>query len=445
MFKFPKSLYTDVRIENVYETQITYTLGEIEESKIRSYEAAFIRVFDGDRWYYGSTTNVDNIQDEINSLASYAKPNQKINNNPIINKLQKNTEELIKFQNNNITKIKMNEKHNLLKKFFPILKENKYIKHWKTIYVDNYVKKKFFSSKGSKVIHDSQFTGFSVSMNFSHEDKKFSDSFQNSNVVFENLDTKLEEFKDFIKKCENFLLNSKPVKPEKYTVILSPEAAGVFAHESFGHKSEADFMIGDTTMEKEWAIGKKVGSNILSIVDDGNIPGRGYVPFDDEGTKAKKTYLIRNGLLKGRLHSAITANSLRENLTGNARAVSFEYEPIVRMTTTYIESGNKTKEELFSEVENGIYIETIKHGSGMSTFTIAPSIAYYIKDGKITEPVNISVVTGNVMETLEEIDGLSNEVKLSNFILGGCGKMEQNPLSVGFGGPYVRVNNLNVQ
>src|SRR5699024_812452 len=254
MFKFPKSLYTDVRIENVYETQITYTLGEIEESKIRSYEAAFIRVFDGDRWYYGSTTNVDNIQDEINSLASYAKPNQKINNNPIINKLQKNIEELIKFQNNNITKIKMNEKHNLLKKFFPILKENKYIKHWKTIYVDNYVKKKFFSSKGSKVIHDSQFTGFSVSMNFSHEDKKFSDSFQNSNVVFENLDTKLEEFKDFIKKCENFLLNSKPVKPEKYTVILSPEAAGVFAHESFVHKSEADFMFGDTTMDNEWAI-----------------------------------------------------------------------------------------------------------------------------------------------------------------------------------------------
>jgi TldD protein len=81
----------------------------------------------------------------------------------------------------------------------------------------------------------------------------------------------------------------------------------------------------------------------------------------------------------------------------------------------------------------------------MSTFTIAPSLAYYIKNGKIAEPVNISVVTGNVMETLNEIDGLSNETEIMSFILGGCGKMEQFPLPVGFGGPYVRVNNLNVQ
>ena len=105
---------------------------------------------------------------------------------------------------------------------------------------------------------------------------------------------------------------------------------------------------------------------------------------------------------------------------------------------SYIESGDKTKDELISEVKNGIYIETIKHGSGMSTFTIAPSLAYYIRDGKIAEPVNISVITGNVMETLNEIDGLSDNVEILSFILGGCGKMEQFPLPVGFGGPYMR-------
>ncbi|HAZ37966.1 MAG TPA: TldD/PmbA family protein, partial [Clostridiaceae bacterium] len=61
------------------------------------------------------------------------------------------------------------------------------------------------------------------------------------------------------------------------------------------------------------------------------------------------------------------------------------------------------------------------------------------------EPVNISVVTGNVFKTLSEIDGVSNELELLSFVTGGCGKMEQYPLPVGFGGPYVRVNNLNVQ
>ena len=137
--------------------------------------------------------------------------------------------------------------------------------------------------------------------------------------------------------------------------------------------------------------------------------------------------------------------AIDEGLTGNARAVSFEYEPIVRMTTTYIEAGTQTMEELVSSIEEGIYIDSIKHGSGMTTFTIAPNRAYMIRNGRIAEPVRISVITGNVMKTLHEIDGFSNEVELFSFPLGGCGKMEQFPLSVGFGGPYIRVNGINVQ
>jgi len=198
-------------------------------------------------------------------------------------------------------------------------------------------------------------------------------------------------------------------------------------------------------MKKEWALGKKVGSDILSIVDSGQIPGSGYVPYDDEGTAAKETYLIKDGILTGRLHSASTAAALEEGLTGNARAISFEYEPIVRMTTTYIKPGSKTFDELVSEVDDGYLIETIKHGSGLSTFTIAPSLAYRIENGKITDPVNIAVISGTVFETLSEIDGLSDKLELLSFVTGGCGKMEQYPLPVGFGGPYVRVRNMMVQ
>ena len=125
--------------------------------------------------------------------------------------------------------------------------------------------------------------------------------------------------------------------------------------------------------------------------------------------------------------------------------MNFEYEPIVRMTTTYIGAGTQTKEDLIGAVEDGLYISDINHGSGMSTFTIAPRKAYRIRNGKIAEPVEVSVITGNVMETLNEIDGFSNIVELSSFALGGCGKMEQYPLPVGFGGPYIRVKNMQVQ
>ena len=114
-------------------------------------------------------------------------------------------------------------------------------------------------------------------------------------------------------------------------------------------------------------------------------------------------------------------------------------------TATYIEAGAETKEELFSKVKDGIYIDDISHGSGMTTFTIAPFRSYRIRDGKVAEPVRISVITGNVMSTLNDIDGLSDEVEILSLGTGGCGKGEQYPLPVGFGGPYVRVNNIHVQ
>ena len=68
-----------------------------------------------------------------------------------------------------------------------------------------------------------------------------------------------------------------------------------------------------------------------------------------------------------------------------------------------------------------------------------------IVDGKLGRPVQISVITGSVFETLGLIDGLTKDVELLSFVTGGCGKMEQMNLPVGFGGPYVRVSSMNVQ
>ena len=81
----------------------------------------------------------------------------------------------------------------------------------------------------------------------------------------------------------------------------------------------------------------------------------------------------------------------------------------------------------------------------MSTFTIAPNFAYEIKDGKICNPVKIAVITGNVFETLNLIDGVSDKAEVISSAFGGCGKMEQFPLSVSFGGPFVSISEMTVQ
>ena len=445
MYNFPKDLYTDVRLEDVSVSEITYHNGELRQNLKRNHKGAFIRIFDGERWYYSSTTNIDNIQEEINKLSTMAKSNENIMENPIVKKFEVNTGEFLYFQNNDILNISQEEKLNLLKSYFPIIENKAEVKMWRAIYVDKKVVKEFYSSKGANLKFDYQTCSAVFRYSLNVKGKTLDGGYDKTTTDFNELKELHEEFKTKLTKDIDYTKNAKPISPGKYTVIFSPIATGVFTHESFGHKSEADFMIGDETMRAEWTIGKKVGAENLSIVDRGDVKGSGFVPFDDEGNKSEKTYLIKNGVLSGRLHSGATAESLEENTTGNARALNFEFEPIVRMTTTYIEAGDETKEELISEVKEGILIEDIKHGSGMSTFTIAPSIAYMIRDGEIKEPVNISVITGNVMETLYEIDGISKEIELLSFALGGCGKMEQWPLPVGMGGPYIRVNNITVQ
>lgn len=445
MYIFPENLYTDVRLEDVFISEITYQNKELKQNLKRNHRGGFIRIFDGERWYYSSTTDIDNIQEEIDKLALMAKKNEKINEDPVVKKFEINTGQFLYFQDNDILNISQEEKLNILKSYFPIISETEEIKMWRATYVDSKVTKQFFSSKGADLKFDYQTCAIAFRYSINIDGKTLDSKYEKTTTDFNELRLSHEKLRDKIDKDMIYTKDAKPIKPGKYTIIFSPIATGVFTHESFGHKSEADFMVGDETMMKEWTIGKKVGVDNLSIIDRGDILGSGFVPFDDEGTKYNETYLVKDGILSGRLHSSLTAESFNENTTGNARAMNFEFEPIVRMTTTYIEAGDKTKEELISEVKEGILVEDIRHGSGMSTFTIAPSIAYMIRDGKVEEPVNIAVISGNVMETLYEIDGISNEIEIVFFPLSGCGKMEQFPLPVGMGGPYIRVKNITVQ
>lgn len=444
MFKFPENLYVDVRIEETFETKISFKKMILQEQKVRNNKGAFVRVYDGKRWYYASTTDVGAVQDQIDTLAKMAKPNSEINNHPIVRQFEVHKDQLIQYKSRSITDVPIAEKKAMLERYLGLVNDETIVHHT-SYYVDNKVIKSIYSSKGTDVTFDKQTCGIRINLELSSGESKDQTSMSKAGIYFEDLFELEDFFNEEIEKNIDFVKNAKPVEPGIYTVLLSPLATGVFTHESFGHKSESDFMVGDETMKAEWAIGKMVGTPILTIIDDGEVVGNGYVPYDDEGTKGKKTYIVTDGVLTGRLHSTNTSAQLEEELTGNARATSFEFEPIVRMTTTYIEKGNRPLADIVSEIENGIYVEDIKHGSGMSTFTIAPSRAYKIENGKITTPVKISVVTGNVFETLGEVDAVSEEFELLSFVGGGCGKMEQYPLPVGFGGPYTRVKKLNVQ
>ena len=444
MYNFKKGFYADVRIEDRFSTQIRLQNGQLQEAKETKEKKAFLRVFDGNMWYYTSTDDVNAIQQALDELYSYAQENDDIDSNPIVSRYQVNVDDKIVFADKCVKDVPFESKLALLSETDQKLC-SELCNYKRSQYLDRYSVYNFYSSKGANITYDFQTCGVAYAMAFATESDNMQEQLSKATTSFDELTYTDEELQDFVSRCEDYINNAKPVTAGSYPVVLAPIVTGVFAHESFGHKSEADFMLGDELMVKEWTIGKQVASPILTIRESGVFEGSGYVPYDDEGTKATDTYLIKEGVLAGRLHSATTASALDEELTGNARAINCDFEPIVRMTTTFVENGDLSFDELIAPIQHGFYIYSVKHGSGMSTFTIAPNIAYEIVDGKLGDPVKIAVLTGNVFETLGLIDGIGNDKQLLSFVTGGCGKGEQFPLNVGMGGPHIRVSKMNVQ
>lgn len=247
-----------------------------------------------------------------------------------------------------------------------------------------------------------------------------------------------QESKEIAEKAVSLLAAPK-VKGGEYTVILDPVLAGVFTHEAFGHLSESDHVYENDRLKEVMVLGRKFGGEHLNIVDGAAVPGlRGSYKYDDEGVPATRSYLIKEGELVGRLHSRETAAKMGEAPSGNARAIDFRFEPIVRMTNTFIEPGSTTFDEMIADVKEGVYACDWYGGmTSMEMFTFSAREAYMIRDGKVAELLRPVTLSGNVFETLKNLDAVGNDLDMNQG--GGCGKGGQSPLPVSNGSPHIRI------
>jgi TldD protein len=239
-------------------------------------------------------------------------------------------------------------------------------------------------------------------------------------------------------------LSLPPVKGNTYTVVIDPILTGLFVHEAFGHLSEADMAYENPDLLEVMSIGRRFGSQELQIFDGAAPQGhRGSYYYDDEGTPATTTQLIKDGILVGRLHSRETAGKLDETPTGNARCLNYHYAPLVRMTNTWIERGKTPVKDLFNGIKEGVYACNWLGGmTNGEMFTFSAGEAWMIRNGKIAEPVRDVTLSGNVFQTLADIEGIGDDFWWDES--GGCGKGGQNGLAVGCGGPSLRIRDVVV-
>ncbi len=264
-----------------------------------------------------------------------------------------------------------------------------------------------------------------------------------SRKAYEDLTNLDEQVRSAAQRAVN-ALSLPQVKGGTYTVVIDPILTGLFVHEAFGHLSEADMAYENPDLLEVMSMGRQFGPPELQIFDGAAPVGhRGSYFYDDEGTPATTTQLIKDGVLVGRLHSRETAGKLEESPTGNARCLNYHYPPIVRMTNTWIERGKTPVKDLFKGIKEGVYARNWIGGmTNGEMFTFSAGEAWMIRDGKIAEPVRDVTLSGNVFKTLADIEAIGDDFYWDES--GGCGKAGQGGLPVGCGGPSLRIRNVVV-
>jgi len=234
------------------------------------------------------------------------------------------------------------------------------------------------------------------------------------------------------------LVSAKVALGGVFPVILENKIVGLLAHEAVGHCAEADLVHSGSFLRDK--IGKRVASGIVTLVDDGRFSdGLGTMMYDDEGVPTEKTVIIDKGVCQNFLHSRETAYDFGVKPTGNARAWDFEFDPIIRMRNTYIESGDYSLEELAEGIKEGYFLKGGLGGQADFTgeFMFGTQEAVRIKNGRLGESFRGVTICGNAFAVLKKVDAIGK-----NFIMraGRCGKEQIN--YVGMGGASLRTELL---
>ncbi len=248
------------------------------------------------------------------------------------------------------------------------------------------------------------------------------------------------------------LKEGKKPPAEPVDVVMGPEVVGIAAHESCGHPFEADRILGREAAQAGESFvnpdmrGDVLGTELVTIAEDPTIEGSyGFYLYDDEGVKAKKRLLIKEGRINEFLTNKETAYVLGEYSNGAARAIGYDREPIVRMANTYFSAGDSSKDEMIEETKKGILMESFTEWNIDDTRFNQRYIgreAYFIEDGEVTSPVVRPVLEITTKGFYSSVEAVGRDLTL---FAGTCGKGDPSqgaPTSMG--GPYVKLKNIRL-
>ncbi len=256
-------------------------------------------------------------------------------------------------------------------------------------------------------------------------------------------------------------IKAKSVEAGKYDLILDPSHLWLTIHESVGHPTELDRVLGYEanfagtsflTLDKWQSKNFQFGSKNVNIVADKLQPGSlGAVGYDDEGVGTQKWDLIKEGVLVNYQTIRDQAHILGLNASqGCCYADSWSDVQFQRMPNVSLQPGKTSLSpaDMIKNVEKGIYI--IGDGSfsidqQRYNFQFGGQLFYEIKDGKIVGMLRDVAYQSNTQEFWNSCVAVADEkdYRLGGSFFDGKGQPEQVS-AVSHGASTSRFNGVNV-
>ena len=435
--------YIEIRVQESTAASVQYTGKELEDIGRRTRLGGSVRAMVQGGWGFASFNEVDELPRFVRAACSQARLVQR--KSAGLAPVEPARDSVVARPEVDPRQIPLAQKQALCQRYNDIVLSSPKVQTSNVVYRDSTVNEYLLTSDGAELHQETCFAGTMV-MAVAKDGANVQRAYDSVGDV---RGYQIVEGRDAV--CEAVtrravdLLSAGPPQAGAHTVVLDPKLCGVFVHEAFGHLSEGDFIHENERLRQVMTLGRRFGPDELSICDDPSLPGEaGYYAYDGEGVSGGRTDLIRDGVLTGRLHSRETAAMMDEPVSGNARCLSYSYAPIVRMSNTYMEPREHPFEQLLAGIDNGLYaVGAIGGQTDMEMFTFSAEEGYEIKNGRLGRKLRDVVLTGNVFETLANIEMIGNDLQMQGG-LGGCGKGGQSPLRVSDGGPSVRIKNVVV-
>jgi len=207
------------------------------------------------------------------------------------------------------------------------------------------------------------------------------------------------------------MLGAKRVKTQQVPVVMDPLVASHFVSDLAAAAN------GNAVYQQASVLaplkGKRLAGPHVTLVDDGLLPrGLATAPFDGEGVPTRRTPILDQGVLKCFLYDAFTARKAKARTTGNASR-SYNGLPSIGTTNLYLEAGTKSPQELLREVDSGLYVTALL-GQGTDPVTGELSVGangLWIEKGELTHPVQEVTVAGNLLQMLQDLDGVGSDLQ----------------------------------